>query len=358
MRATSVERDDKEPGTIALIGAGAFGRFCLNAYQGSDRVRVVAVVDSSDEALRLAAPIAPQAQLLRDWRDLAAIDNVSAIHVATPPFLRAEIVDAMLSSGKSVFCEKPLALSLAEADRMIAAAEYAGVALGVNYVMRHLPAYRMLVDLVNSRLLGMVRTISFQNFAGAVSTEHWFWDPRRSGGILVEHGVHFFDAYSRITGPVVDIWCEVPRREAIDVHVRYADGTVGRYYHEFAFPRVVERTTGIVFLQQGYIEIDGWIPTRLSAVVDGSEDTALTLAQLVGEDAVMRRGDAIRVDLLFPDRNLMYQAAIVAGMCDLLLMHRDTTYRMAVTAIDARESLRVALAAGAERKDHVTRSTM
>lgn len=330
------------PGQIALVGAGAFGRFCIEAYGRSGDLQVVAVADPMPRALELVK--APSVRLESDWRAVMDDPQVEVVHLATPPYLRGQIVFAALQAGKSVFCEKPLALSLSEADAMIQAARTAGTALGVNYVMRFQPAYRTLEALATSGLMGRLRTISFQNFAQALAPDHWFWDRAKSGGIFVEHGVHFLDAYSRIAGAASSVSGAVPRREAVDAAVNYAEGVFGRFYHEFAFPLQVERSLGTAFFEQGFVEIEGWIPTRLSGAV------LLPSGDLPGELmpdlplSIEREGDVVRFQQRNPHRQESYEAGIIAGMRELVHKHRDPKYRMTVPVEDARSSLALALA--------------
>jgi len=330
------------PGRVGVVGAGAFGRFCIDAYSRTPDIHVVAAADPQIEALQLIR--LPDVRLETDWHALVASPDIEVVHVATPPFLRAEIVAYAVSQGKSVFCEKPLALSLQEADSMINVAHMAGVALGVDYVMRYHPAYALLVALAESHLLGDLRTISFQNFAQHVPPEHWFWDVRRSGGILVEHGVHFFDAYSRIAGSPRSVRAVRPRAESIDVAVEYENDVFGRFYHEFAFPSSVERTTGTAFFSEGFVEIEGWIPTRLTGAALVEPDVVQRIAADLNLDLVLERDKATRFSIAFGDRNRGYADLIVAGMHDVLNAHRDRNYRMQVSAQDARNSLALAIA--------------
>ncbi len=330
------------PGRIAVIGAGAFGRYCIDAYRRSGDLRILAVADPDARARALVD--SPGTQVVDRWQDAIAIDGVEVVHVATPPFLRAPVIDAAFAAGKSVFCEKPLALTLAEADEMIRAAEQAGVALGVNYVMRHLPAYRLLERFASSEIFGSLRTISFQNFAQRVPHGHWFWDHRKSGGILVEHGVHFFDAYAQIAGDGEAVWCRAPRPDTIDASINYQTGVIGRFYHEFAFPAAVELSTGTSMFERGSVEIDGWIPTRLSGAVQAPAETLRELAASPEFTAAEDRG-VTRFELNFHDREAHYQAAIVSGLRDAVKRHRDPQHVMTVSPLDARRSLAVALAA-------------
>jgi predicted dehydrogenase len=270
---------------------------------------------------------------------------VEAVHLATPPFLRGEIAVPLLRAGKSVLCEKPLALSLDEADRMIETSRASGSVLGINYVMRHHPAFRLLLVLASSGLFGAPSTVSLLNFAQALPPDHWMWDIARSGGILVEHGVHFFDAYGQIVGQPAAIWGSAPRKEAAQVTIQYAGGATGTYYHEFAFPQEVERTHGILLFEQGYVEIDGWIPERMQGKVlapaRALEETAQPVAPGI---QVWREESVTRFEVRFPDRSQAYKSAIVDGMRDLIASGRDHERPMIVSAQEARGSLALALA--------------
>ncbi len=330
-------------GRVALVGAGAFGRFCLDVYSAAPDLSMVAVADPSATALARVGDIG--ARLETDWRSLLHDESIEVIHVATPPYLRGDVIAAAFEAGKSVFCEKPLALSLADADAMIAQAAACDLALSVNYVMRHQPAYVLLERLASSGLVGALRTISFQNFAQLVPPDHWFWDRARSGGIFVEHGVHFFDAYARVAGPPLKIHGTAPRREAVDATIHYAGGALGRFYHEFAFPHAIEQTLGISLFERGSVEIEGWIPERMSGSVLASREAVQEVAQSVGIDMHITEDTATRFAASFPKRQASYRAAILAGMRDVLRRHRDPVHQMTVASEDARASLALALAA-------------
>ena len=331
---------------MALAGAGGFGQFCLEAYRQTGDIAVAGVADPN---LAGSAPRThPELSITADWRDLVDDPTVEVIHLATPPVLRAEIAVPALQAGKSVFCEKPLALSLREADEILDAARDAGRSVGVDYVLRHHPAFALVARLAASELFGPLRTFSLQNFAQALPGDHWMWDAERSGGILVEHGVHFFDAYGQVAGAPEEVWGTAPRKEAVQVTVRYVSGAIGLYYHEFAWPPQVERTHGIMFFERGYIEIDGWIPGRVHGKVDAP---AAALESVVGHLwpslEVREDSGAVSFDVRFPDRQAAYQSAIVDGMRDLIAKHRGPSHRMVVSAHDARDSLSLAL--GAQR---------
>jgi predicted dehydrogenase len=229
---------------------------------------------------------------------------------------------------------------------MIRASRQTGSNLGIDYVLRHHPAFELLALLAASGLFGPLRALSLENFAQALPPNHWMWDEAVSGGILVEHGVHFLDAYGWLAGTPSYVWGSAPRREAVQITVQYAEGAIVTHYHEFAFPQAVERTHATLFFQQGYIEISGWIPARLSGKVVETIGTVESVLQRSQHPFTLRKEDgATWFDLQFPGRSQAYQSAIAGGMRELIARHRDPAAPMTVSAGNARESLALALAA-------------
>jgi predicted dehydrogenase len=172
------------------------------------------------------------------------------------------------------------------------------------------------------------------------------WDTETSGGILVEHGVHFFDAYGQIAGAPKEVCGSAPRRESVEVTVRYVSGAIGRYYHEFAWPQQVERSHGIMWFERGYVEVDGWIPERVHGRVDAPTAALEAVARPLCPSLEVREDSgAVSFDVRFPDRQAAYRSAIVDGMRDLIAKHRRPSHRMVVSSHDARDSLSLALGA-------------
>src|SRR5690606_14636556 len=83
----------------------------------------------------------------------------------------------------------------------------AGVRLTVDYVMRHNPFWDAAARLRRDGVLGRLLQMDLVNHAAGLDLppDHWFWDPAQSGGIWVEHGVHFFDAFAWVAGAPGDV---------------------------------------------------------------------------------------------------------------------------------------------------------
>jgi len=139
---------------VAAIGYGAFGAFVLSAIQELPNVQIVAVAGRNAERVRAFAERRRIPHWTTDWQTLISDPKVDIVCVLTPPHTHAEIAIAAAQNGKHLFLEKPLALSLREADEVIAAVERNGTCAVVNHIMRYHPLYEWLKELVDAGKLG------------------------------------------------------------------------------------------------------------------------------------------------------------------------------------------------------------
>jgi UDP-2-acetamido-3-amino-2,3-dideoxy-glucuronate N-acetyltransferase len=143
---------------VAVLGCGAWG---LNHVRVFARLGVLAVACDEDQA-RLAEVKArhPGLETSTDPDLVLARPDVTAVVVATPPAKHADLAQRALAAGKDVLVEKPLALSAAEGERLVAAAERFGRVLAVGHVLEYHPAVEALGRLVAEGRLGRVRYAS------------------------------------------------------------------------------------------------------------------------------------------------------------------------------------------------------
>jgi predicted dehydrogenase len=198
---------------LGVVGAGGFATFLLGATATLPEVTVRSVADARPEAAHRLAD-AHGARVAESWTDVLTDTTVDVVVVATTPDSHASIARAALEAGKHVFVEKPLALDDAEARELVHTVERTGQVLVVDHVLRYNPLLRALSRLRGS-LLGPVQRFCFENDASDQDLHpgHWFWDEARSGGIFVEHGVHFFDAAAMlIDGAATSVQATAARR--------------------------------------------------------------------------------------------------------------------------------------------------
>jgi predicted dehydrogenase len=145
-----------------------------------------------------------------DWRGLIADPDVAAVYIATPVHLHAEQAIAAAEAGKHVLCEKPLALSEAECDRMNAAAEANGISLGVAYYRRFYPAVERVRQLLESGEIGepvIAQINAFERFDPAADhPRRWLLDKRQAGGgPMFDFGSHRIELLLSLFGPPVQV---------------------------------------------------------------------------------------------------------------------------------------------------------
>ncbi|MFP3937745.1 MAG: Gfo/Idh/MocA family protein [Phycisphaerae bacterium] len=270
--------DTPAPLSIALAGCGSFGLFCLEAYSRLGEVKPVAAARATRPNARHRCD-ALGVDVLNSYEKLFARDDVEMVHIATPPAKHYELVTAALKAGKHVLCEKPLSVDLDEAQRMVRLAREAQKVLAVNFVMRYSPVVGWVRRVLQSGVLGRPLSGELVNCGSdsGLTDDHWFWDKSASGGIFVEHGVHFFDLYEHWLGEgeVIDAHAE-PREDGkadrVFCTVRHADGTVVEHGHQFDQISPMDRTRHRLICELGDVHVCGWVPSEL--VVDAAVDEA------------------------------------------------------------------------------------
>jgi predicted dehydrogenase len=276
---------------IGVIGAGGFASFIADALAALDDVRLLAVADlAADRALAFARR--HNVALFGSVDAMQADPSIDAVIIATPPNTHAQLTIAAVRAGKHVFCEKPAALSVVEAEQVADAVIDSGRSYVVDHVLRYNPLLAGLVRLVERGVLPEVRRFTFDNDAADenLDVNHWFWDSAISGGIFLEHGVHFFDAATILigTGPVAVTGMASGRTNGtVDTVVAVAshpDGVLATHSHSFTHANRCERQH--MRLDHGLAEtrIEGWIPLRadieLWTDADGLRALELSFADL------------------------------------------------------------------------------
>jgi myo-inositol 2-dehydrogenase/D-chiro-inositol 1-dehydrogenase len=133
---------------------------------------------------------------------LAAVDVVD---VCTPTDAHADLVLRATAAGRHVVCEKPLARTLGEADAMVTASAAAGVQLHVAHVCRYVAGYSAAQQAVTGGDVGDPTVLRLYRGGAAPAWAAWFGDPARSGGVLLDLGIHDIDFACWIAGDVVDV---------------------------------------------------------------------------------------------------------------------------------------------------------
>jgi len=185
----------------AIVGFGFIsGKGHLPAYQKRDDVEIAAIADLCPARLEAARAAAPKARLYPSYSELLEREpQLDFIDIATPPSSHAEIALAALARGVHVLCEKPLTASVAEAQKLAAAARAHRRVVFPAHNYKHAPVVKFSQEAIRSGRIGTVRAVTLDTFrtTHAKGVPEWKTDWRRDkklsgGGIAMDHGSHSF----------------------------------------------------------------------------------------------------------------------------------------------------------------------
>ena len=230
---------------FGLIGCGKITqRLALPQLTSCSAATITALVDTdraSAEALVQQFGLEGM-PIWTDWRRMLAEAEVDAVGVCLPNNLHADVAIAALKAKKHVMVEKPMALTLAEADAMIETARAQRRLLMVEHTQRFEPAHEVAHELLRSGMLGKVVQVRGRiAHAGPEywsSTSPWFVDKRASGGgSLMDVGIHIADALRWLTGKEVARVCALAKtleksvgvEDTATVLLEWTDGTIGSF---------------------------------------------------------------------------------------------------------------------------------
>jgi len=222
---------------IGIIGLGWWGKQIVACLADSPRFKVVAGCDIDT---KMAAPFAALSKfdLVKDYNTLLGRSDVDAVAIVTPHLLHEEMTIAALSAGKQVFCEKPLALTTASAERVLTAANKAGRVLGIGHERRFEPAMEEMRGLFESGVLGRVlhmdANVSHNNFRKMDPT-NWRRDPRHApAGAWTALGIHLGDMFVSFAGKPVRVTARTasqvfpaPSEDFVSAEIDFENGARG-----------------------------------------------------------------------------------------------------------------------------------
>jgi predicted dehydrogenase len=242
----------------ALIGPGAFGRGLAQALVEDARVRLVGVLGAtSEESTQGAAVLGGRAFANLD--ELLQADDVQAVLIATPSDTHAELAIAAAQAGKHIFVEKPMALTVAECDMMIAAAQQANVTLMVGQVQRLFPLLADARRLIHDGAIGRPLAAVYQRHDMLRRAEgSWLQQRARVGGVLHQSTIHDIDWLRTVLGPVAEVFSRAAPvtiqrgldfPDAVQTSLRFENGCIAT--HSACMTSYVEFHGGSVFGSNG-----------------------------------------------------------------------------------------------------------
>jgi 1,5-anhydro-D-fructose reductase (1,5-anhydro-D-mannitol-forming) len=249
-------------------------------FQNADGSALVAVMRrdaarAEDYARRHNVP-----RWYSDADALIADREVNAIYIATPPSSHKDYTLKAARAGKPVLVEKPMALSAAECEIMIAACRDAGVPLRVAYYRRKLPRFERMRDFIQSGSIGEPRAVAVRQFMkmDPGRAQSWRVDPEISGGgLFVDMQTHTIDWLHAVFGPVREIRGVAVNagragraEDTVSYSLLFENGVVASGLFVYSSARTEESVT--VYGSEGEVAMSFFRPDALRLVRNGAEE--------------------------------------------------------------------------------------
>jgi predicted dehydrogenase len=252
-----------EPVAIALVGMGWWGQKMLRVLEAAPAdIRVVRAVEPNVESVRALCD-AKTIPLSKDYADALRDPAVEAVVLATPHSLHEAQIEAAVAARKHVFCEKPLALTRAGAEKAVALCRDAGLVLGMGHERRFEPPIAALLAKADAGELGRIHQIE-ANFSHdkflALDRDNWRLkaDQAPAGGMTAT-GIHLLDLSVRLLGPAQSVLCvceqlssDLPQGDTVAAYARFRGGGTSYVSASLANPFI---SRFAVFGAKGWIDI-------------------------------------------------------------------------------------------------------
>lgn len=247
--------------TAGLIGTGLMGRTHAQGWQTLPGV-LTCVYAPDEHAHRFAREFSLHP--CTDMNELLA--RVDIVDLCTPTPTHHDLAVQAARAGRHVICEKPLALTLAQADAMMAECRTAGVRLFVAHVLRFFPQYRAAWDHVQSGSIGEPRVLRLSRVSSPPAPGSWLLDEAQSGGVPLDLMIHDLDYARWVAGEVTRVYAagnSHSGRVMVQGTLTHSSGAVSLIEGGWAAPPGVFRTALDLAGTLGVIEWSSDAPAAL-----------------------------------------------------------------------------------------------
>ncbi len=265
---------------VAFVGTGGIAHRHLQSLRelGTERARIVSFCDIDlPRAQRAAQEYGATAYA--DFQEMLAREQgLDAVFICTPPFVRAEPIAAAAARGLAIFCEKPPAFDAAQGRTALEAIRRAGVVNNVGFMYRWLAPVDRARELLRDRRVAAVRSVFLCGPAIEHNLPGWFLLQDRSGGPLLDQGIHVLDLQRYFAGEVGSVHAgantlfnqrtpEFTIQETYALELNYTCGAVATHLHSWACTAAIGQLE--VVSDRARLTVDV-MNNRLEGVVDGT----------------------------------------------------------------------------------------
>jgi predicted dehydrogenase len=256
---------------VALVGMGRIGRMHLEALSATLVADVVGVYDVNLQLARERAEAANVRRVFTSWRDVLDDPNVQCVGVLLPHDIHERHAIEALEAGKHVVCEKPLAPTVPECERMLAAAHRCGRKLLPVHNRVYSSAVAKMGEILRRDGIGEVFLAQTTGFEAPPTVQTWLATPRGGGGVLMSQAVHPMYVLRWLLGDVARVSCVFGDRKVVDmtaedhavVLLKFANGIAAEMTCTFGIAHGPLDHSITLHGRDGYLQLSG---QRLHAI--------------------------------------------------------------------------------------------
>jgi len=190
---------------VGVIGTGFIGPAHIEALRRLGNIKVVALAECSHDIAKSKAEILSVEKYYGDYKQLLKNRDIQSVHICSPNYLHYQMSKEALEAGKHVICEKPLAISVQEAEKLVELTYKTGLVNAVNFNIRYYPLMRQVKVMVEKGDVGDILAIQgsyLQDWLFHQTDYNWRLEPDKSGQsrAIADIGSHWMDLIEYITG--------------------------------------------------------------------------------------------------------------------------------------------------------------
>ena len=176
---------------VGVIGTGNMGKNHIRVYSEVPQARLIAIADPAPEAMRLAERFG--CRYYSDYKEMLKKEEIEAVSIATPTTLHCDVSESCIKQGVHILVEKPIAESVARAEKIVRMAEREGVVLAVGHIERHNPVVKKLKEIIEEGILGDITSV--------ISRRVGVFPPQiKDANVYIDLAVHDIDIFNYLLG--------------------------------------------------------------------------------------------------------------------------------------------------------------
>lgn len=267
---------------VAIVGCGTMGGVHGRSYMNIKNAKVVAVCDINEDKGSQIAKL-HNAKNYNSYDEMLNNEDIDIVDICVPTYMHREFAEKALKMKKHVFCEKPIALNIKDAEFMVRLAEEMGVKFSVGHVVRFFPAYTKAIEAIDSKKIGTPKLIRTTRTGAYPSWNwnNWYSNYDLSGGPILDLVIHDLDWIRHNFGEVERVYAKsfngkVEGKDHCLITLKLKNGSIAHVEGSWAFPQgATFGTTFEVIGTKGQVEFDS---RRTSSIKKQTNDGSYNMS--------------------------------------------------------------------------------